>query len=196
MRGKGGEDTVKKPTVGEVKKSNEEYLSNFHDDIALELLIRTYPENKDEKQVLVKVAAINALFSAGVRYVDLAVMAKHIINISNFDVLLKEGDAELVGKLVDIEGYPAYYSFATKYCHLHSWVLHPALKKSFFPIYDSRVDQFLWECRKEFSFEAFERKDLWVYPDLVKIFKAFVKYFGLSSCSLREIDRYLWMSKE
>lgn len=104
---------------------------NVHVEEALQEVVKKFPSNTEMSQVLLKVAAINALYATQIWGVYRA--AERIAECAIED-RLKVGDASVVHDIASMEfsGKQRYnYSFATKYCSWH----HPNL----YPMYDSRV---------------------------------------------------------
>lgn len=84
-------------------------------DRALRRLFAVYPRNDELEGVLVKVAALKALYRTQV--LNVYGMGEHIVSC-RLDPHLKEGRREAVG-LVRHFRKRDFYSFATKYCHWH-----------------------------------------------------------------------------
>ncbi len=163
------------------------------------LFHKTYPENKCMDEVLIKVCALNALYSTNIRY--LFQVAQHIVDLE-IDERLKKGNRSLVQDITKItitkkikndEGRNIdeteikpinYYSFATKYCS------HHVPEK--YSIYDSYVDKMLWHFQKQFS--DFKRKELKTYERFAEVIEVFRKKYELDKFSLKQIDQYLWMA--
>ncbi len=154
---------------------------------ALMELFRTFPHNVRLEAVLVKVAALNDLYNTNIYAVY--EMARHIWGLDT-DSKLEQGSLELVEEIavVMLRGKRRRnYSFATKYCHFHA--------PEVYPIYDGYVEEALWAYRKKDGFVRFKRKELWEsYPRYVAVVKGFREHYGLGGFSLREIDRFLWLT--
>lgn len=94
----------------------------------LKELFGTYPRNDLLSTVLLKVAALNSLYSTNIYAVfD---VARHIRQL-NIDSQLQQNDLSLIDKIAVVtigEKTRRNYSFATKYCSWH--------KPDIFPIYD------------------------------------------------------------
>jgi hypothetical protein len=126
---------------------------------ALGELFGLFPTNADLPHVLLKVVVLNRLYSTQI----FAVMdvARHIYaNAEIIDRALACGSPEIVEAIakVTIQGkIHNFFSFAAKYC---SW--HQAER---YPIYDSRVDRYLWLLQKQeiFTGRPFVHDDLWDY---------------------------------
>ncbi len=96
-------------------------------DRALRRLFRAYPTNDEIESVLLKVAALNALYRTQI--LDVYGMAEHVLR-QRIDSHLKHGSLELVNLLRKFRGRD-YYSFSTKYCHWH--------RPGVYPMYDRYV---------------------------------------------------------
>ena len=146
------------PTVDNVRfacKTFDEWADN--PDPALSILFGQFPSNTNKHYVLFKVVALNATYSTLIRgfsnkapsFYD---VARHIVSL-DIDAALGAGDVSLIEKIANVEtgdGRKARnYSFATKYCNWHQHHLYP--------IYDSRVDEYLWRLNREVPFTSFRR---------------------------------------
>jgi hypothetical protein len=145
------------PTIELVKDLGRQYDSNQLTDFALRRLFHLYPKNTEASQVLLKVAALNALYHTQI--LALETVALHIVSL-DIDESLRIGDHGVVNRMAWVkigragaEEVRCNYSFATKYCWWHN---HSA-----FPIWDSRVDQAIWLYRKQYNFKNFQRRTLW-----------------------------------
>ena len=173
------------------------YIDKFeHDeryypaDKAIDKLIFCFPENEELEDILLKVTAINRLYSTSVY--DVNNMARHIWS-KKIDKRLKDGDLYLV----DIIAKGHYikrqktnkeiycYSFATKYCNWHN-------KKSY-PIYDSFVDRILVSYNKCSKFSNFVKEELRNYHRFNAIIADFVKHYSIVLNDLKELDKFLWL---
>jgi len=157
---------------------------------ALNDLFSQYRRNDSHPHVLLKVVALNRLYATQI----LAVhdVARHIHQQArDIDLALAAGSPEIVDKIARVTlssngKEKNNYSFATKYCSWH----HSAS----YPIWDSRVDKYLWTLQKQESFASFFKKnaDLWVYPTFREVMTAFQDRYGLGSFTFKEIDKFLW----
>lgn len=163
-------------------------LENYSlQESALEkLFLRTYPNNTDIDDVLIKVSALNDFYSTNI-FAPFQV-AKHIIGL-NIDDRLKKGDITLVNDIARVkmenDSVKNFYSFATKYCSHHNPVE--------FPIYDSYVDKVLRHFRAKDSFHDFKNEDLKKYIKFKNILIQFRSFYKLESYTLKDIDKYLWL---
>ncbi len=152
---------------------------------SLRELICTYPSNQDGRQVLVKVIAINALYHARVRDIDLQPLSIHISKIGALDARLAQGDPEIVDAIWNSQGTTRHYpSFATKFCSWHN--------QEAYAIYDGNV----WEALAAYGANddrfAFPERDFVKYAAFLAIVKRFQNSYGLEDHSLKDIDKFLW----
>ena len=154
-------------------------------------LFAQYPDNSDLRHVLLKVVAVNTLYHSCIYALE--TVARHIHEHGKeIDAALASGSLGIVDTIakVRVQGrVHNFFSFATKYC---SW--HQPEK---FPIYDSRVDRYLWTLQTEHPFApAFIHPHLWDYPKFHNIVVAFRDFHGLSEFSFKDIDKFLYLKSE
>jgi len=154
---------------------------------ALLQLREQFPRNVDASHVLLKILALNQLYSTRINYVDVVPLARHIAGLG-IDSLLDQGSPRAVDLIFVCPPLPKYYSFATKFCSLHN--------PSAFPIYDHYVDECLWLYKKQDGFSAFDHQDLWIYEKFVDIVAAFRNRYELTRFTFRDIDKFLWLTGE
>lgn len=163
---KAARSDVPQPSANEVAKYLLDWaqLENYAlQESALDkLFYRTYPNNRDIDDILIKVSALNDFYSTNI--FSPFKVAKHIINL-DIDERLMAGDATLVNDIakvtMDTGTVKNFYSFTTKYCSHY--------KPLNYPIYDSYVDKLLSYFRDVDGFYRFSNDDL---KDYVK-FKTF-----------------------
>jgi hypothetical protein len=155
---------------------------------ALRDLFDHFPLNTNSSHVLLKAIALNRLYSAGILAVE--AMASHISRIGDeTDTELANGSPTIVDKIAKVTFHGrdfTFFSFATKYCNWH--------KPDFYPIYDSRVDRYIWSLQLHSRFSDLNnrseiRKDNTRFLDVMTKFKSF---YGLGSFTFKEIDKFLW----
>ena len=181
-----GLECLEKTVPWRAYKPQRDFIENY---------FRENPQNNNLDNVLAKSYLLDSLYNTNIARFSgdqdrMIQIAKRIVcKKTNFDHRLKQEDFELVN---EIAGYGAKgenvknYSFATKYCSLHS-----PMKYS---IYDSNVDEALWYFQRKdrsFNFQRCELKDC--YPRYADIIKKFKKLYGLNKFDLTKIDRYLWL---
>lgn len=149
------------------------------------LFFRTYPDNKDIDDVLIKVSALNDFYSTNI--FSPFKIAKHIIKLG-IDERLVLGDVTLVNDIARVDmgngTVRNFYSFATKYCSHH--------KHLDYPIYDSYVDRLLRYFRDVDRFYKFGNDDLKEYMKFKNILLEFSNFYDLAPYTLKDIDKYLW----
>jgi hypothetical protein len=182
---------IPKPSVSEIEK----YLSrwNSSEDLALpenslkKLFTQVYPTNDRIQDVLIKVCALNSLYSTHVFYPFQ--VAKHITGL-DVDKKLSEENLGLVNEIAAItlpDGKKRnYYSFATKYCSHHNHLVYP--------IYDSYVERMILYFKEKDAFYKFGNSALRNYPEYRNILIKFSDFYGLNKFDLKKIDKYLWQA--
>jgi hypothetical protein len=147
-------------------------------------LFQAYPRNRDIEDVLLKVVALNGLYSTNI-YGTYAV-AMHICAL-DIDPQLERNSVDVVDQVarVRLGGKAKHlYSFATKYC---SWHVPDA-----YPIYDTFIEQLMWAYGESGRFAQFARTDLRDYPRFKEIVERFQAYYGLTEFSFKQLDKFLW----
>ena len=149
------------------------------------LFTKTYPDNTDLNDVLIKVCSLNDFYSTNIY--DPIKVAKHIVSL-RIDKSLSMADPKLVNEiaLVTVKGNKKinFYSFATKYCSHH--------KPVNYPIYDSFVEKMLMHFYKKDKFSKFKKVDLKYYPEFIRVLNDFKVFYDLEQFNLKEFDKYLW----
>lgn len=178
------------PTPARVRQQAEAFQDEDNTGLparALERLFRLYPANTDKAEVLLKVAALNALYSTNI--FDMVGLARHITE-RNIDDLLAAGDPGAVARISPAplgkdKVLRSVLSFATKYCSFHN--------PEAYPILDTYVEQVLLAYRTRDAFAEFRAEDLRDFPKFKRIIGAFRSHYGLTALPLRAVDRYLWV---
>jgi hypothetical protein len=153
---------------------------------ALRRLVGTYPDNTDLASILLKVVALNDLYSTGI--LATYQVAEHILDC-RIDLAIKEGKLDAVERIARVElgadgKVRNNYSFASKYCAWHN--------PDEYPVYDRYVDAMLWEYQKLDHFAVFNRGDLRVYDCFKHVVICFRQHYGLASFSFKDLDKFLW----
>jgi hypothetical protein len=185
--------TLQRPTPSLVR----EYVTQFENDpecvatdAAIALLIRTFPNNSNIEEVLLKVAAVNQLYNAGV-YTRAVYAVAELICRSEVDSKLDQGSLGLVDEIAhtEITGENHRYVFATKYCHWH----RPAV----YPICDNDAADLIWRYQKADRFGNFLKSNLVSenYRRYYEIVEEFGSHYGLGEVTFRELDKFLWRYK-
>jgi len=153
-------------------------------DRALADLVANYPSNSQVEHVLLKVSALNGLYSTNIFAVtDVAIH----ISKRKIDLLLAIGNLDAVDRIawIKIGGKSRRnYSFATKYCSMH-------VPKTY-PIYDTIVEELLWRYKQKSGYADFRRMDLLDYKRFKQIVDQFREYHGLSMLDYKSLDKFLW----
>ncbi len=177
------------PCDEEVEKYLQRWEKDEHycsQESALNMLFHEKcPENKNIKDILLKVSTLNDFYSTNI--MSTYTMALHIYNL-NIDERLKEGDLTLIDdiKKITINGKnKTCYSFATKYCSHH--------KEGIYPIYDRYVDKVLKHFRDKDKFPSFSNDELRNYEQFKQVICEFKKYYNLKKYTFKQIDHYLWL---
>lgn len=150
---------------------------------ALAELVKQFPENTEEPHILLKVLALNTLYSTRINYVDLVPLAQHIAQLG-VDQELRQGLLSAVPRIADCPPLRRYLSFASKFASLHN--------STAYPIYDRNVNEAVWRYQKQEPFTVFHRQDMEDYEAFARIVSAFRDRYSLSDFSFRELDKFLW----
>jgi hypothetical protein len=185
------------PTEELVKSACEEFdRDNREIEEALTELFARYPGNRDLRHVLLKVVALNALYSTQIRVYAKMVpnvldVATHIQrNGDEIDSALTIGSPEVVNRIAAVtvpeKKTRWFFSFATKYCSFH--------RPEFYPIWDSRVDRYISSLKDQPRFAEFfgTGEDRWRYSEFRRLITIFRDSYGLGSFSFKEIDKFLY----
>lgn len=178
------------PDAHLIKAACEQFdRENEISETALQDLLAAYPGNGNPSHVLLKVVALNSLYST--RILAVLKLAHHIADRgAALDAALAAGSPEAVDAIARAGGGDkdfTFYSFATKYCNWH--------RPNLYPIYDSGVDKYLWLLKKQGLFQCAalsQRENLHSYPQFCVIMTAFREQFGLGSFTFKQIDKFLW----
>lgn len=187
-------EIVMNPCTTDVHKACEQFdTENDTLERALGELFRQYPKNTDAAHVFLKATALNALYGTQIpiysdRIPVILEVANHIVSLG-IDADIERGSEELVGRItrVAVSGKADRYnySFATKYC---SWQ-----KPEFYPIFDSRVVEYLWLLCNHNCISRFHKESLWSYTAFKKIVTDFRDRFGLSEFTFKQVDKFLYL---
>ncbi|MGA3240249.1 MAG: hypothetical protein ABSG03_28565 [Bryobacteraceae bacterium] len=174
-----------KPTVELVLEAEKRFdLDDEVTERALTELFSHFPKNTDRSQILLKVAAINQLYSTNIYAVR--TVANHIWKL-NIDADLDAHSVDLVNRIARVRITENkeinFLSFASKYCNWH--------RPASYPIYDARAVECLWTHKLQFAL-SFARKDLWDYISYCDAVKDFRDRFELHSLTLKQIDKFLY----
>ena len=155
---------------------------------AVARLVEAFPHNHNLEHVLLKVAAINSLYST--KIYALPPVAENIVRLQ-IDAELERGELDLVNKIAIVKvgaKTRRNYSFATKYCSCH--------KPECYPIYDSLVAQLLCEYQKKDGFAGatdLKMEELRLYPGYRNVVDKFMAYYKLDTIGYMNVDKFLWL---
>ena len=179
---------IPNPSKDEVKKYLQKWdsLDNYvlQDSSLDKLFLKTYPNNTDINDILIKASSLNDFYSTNI--FSIFSVAKHILEL-NIDERLKAGDETLVNDIAKIiinNKNKNFYSFASKYCSHH----YPTE----YPIYDNYVEKVLLYFKKRDKFDDFTKEDLKNYKTFKKILITFKNFYKIDEYDLKEIDKYIW----
>lgn len=159
---------------------------------ALDPLFSKFPMNSETAHVLLKVVTLNALYSTqiplyGERIPNIFEVVDHIVKLG-IDPALDLGSPGVVYDIARIEApnnvVHFNYSFATKYCSWH--------RPDFYPIYDSRVDEYLWHLQSLGWIGSFQRQKLKVYPFFKETVTKLQNKFGLQQFNFKQMDKFMY----
>lgn len=192
--------TLTLPSADEVRKSCAKFNSDMNEpDAALFKLFTQNPENTDLSQVLLKVVTLNSLYLTLIRvnsqypptdpkYAPTVYdVARHIVELK-IDAALSRADEALVAGITNVKVAGRnhyYYSFATKYCSFH--------RPESYPIFDSRVKEYLWQLRNQGGLRRFQQQVLWNHPELKRIINEMRDQYSLQDFSYKQIDAFLYL---
>ena len=176
------------PTVDLVK----EHCIAFDEKATIKLveealaLLRTHlARNTEISHVYLKALALNKLYSTRVEDRHVEPLARHIAGL-DIDQCLDQGDLGVVDRIADCPDIKRYLSFASKYCSLH--------RPETYPIWDGNARECLWSYQLQDQFGDFPNDDLWVYQKYVKIVLAFRYHYRLNCYSIRQLDKFFYLS--
>ena len=173
------------PTIEAINNAVINFDNEYRDvEASIESVFGNYPSNDNFRNVLIKTVMLNQLYNTQIYGV--VEVAKHIVSL-NIDTRLKNKDLSIVKGITEINingKLRRNYSFATKYCSWH----YPNV----YCIYDSYVEEALWNFSKEFHFSNFKRMELKEYPIFIRVLDDFRIYFSLNKVSKKDMDKYLW----
>jgi hypothetical protein len=174
-----------RPTVDDVIRAEKRFDEEARPtEWVLRQLFEKFPENTDFGEVVVKTKVLNVLYSTQIRAVNK--VARHICSLE-IDEALKAGNPEIVDNIskVQLSGGKThnFFCFASKYCSWHNPMAYP--------IYDSNVEACLWSYRKQDGFATFRRYG-YDYPEFVRRVNAFRDFYGLTSFTYKQLDKFLY----
>jgi hypothetical protein len=177
--------SLPKPTVDLVRAEAEKFDRENEDiEKALSELVKVFPRNTDRYQILLKVAAINQLYTTNIYAVSR--VADRIAQL-NIDEKLDAASLPLVDTMALVQvgqnKQRRNLSFASKYCSWH--------RPESYAIYDSRAEACLCAYREQFSL-SFAGKYPWDYVSYFEAVKEFRDRFELGQLTFKQIDKFLY----
>lgn len=175
------------------------YFSNVFDivnhktELELKLL---FQDKVTAENVGKRVNRLSAVYGTRISLSDQSLITDYIIND---DIVAKAtaGEADVVNKLAfnEASGYDRCLSFASKFCSF--------CNPNSYPIYDSLVLEALLRLNNEYKFDSVfsvqEKNHIKFNYDydrfccIIHNFR-YYKEFNLTNCTLREIDKFLWIA--
>lgn len=188
-------DTAYEPTADLVfaacKKFDEQ---NGVLEQALTELFGRFPRHDSNPHVLLKVAALNALYST--RILALEDVARHIFECGkDLHSALALDSSEIVDTIAVVTisatgKQRRNYSFASKYCSWH--------RQGSYPIWDSRVRVYLtWLRQKPKGSFLVKNPDSWTeYREFVDMVNNLRNVYSLGGFGFKQIDKFLYTEGE
>ena len=191
-------EIVTKPSADDIRLAVAEFEFEFDSknqilEEALQELFGKYPDNTQPAQVLLKVTALNTLYSTQIPLYHESIptifdVVTHVITL-NIDSDLKRGDDGLVYRLAKTDVPPKKlrfnYSFATKYCSWHN--------PNAYPIFDRNVYAYLCYLVSHGCLERFAQNDMWKYPTFKRTIDGFKERNRLGEFTFKDIDKFLYL---
>lgn len=176
--------TLPHPTVERVQVEGDKFdRENQLVEEALAQLLRAFPHNTENSQVLIKALVLNNLYKTRIRDIDMETVAAHITGL-DIDQHLARGSLHAVDLIMNIGGIDRPFSFATKFCSWHN--------PTAYPIYDGNADEALWAYRNQDHFANFRRQDFDSYEKYVTVVSTFRSFYRLDSFTFKRLDHFLW----
>lgn len=166
---------------------------NSHEERALRGLFSFLPRNDDPAHVLLKVCAVNSIYSTHVFAVR--ELANHICDIAvDLDQLIADGDPHAFDLLERFELKNEHrehvfhlYSFASKYLSWH--------KPEKYPIYDRYAWAYIRALSKQSNMPSRDDQ-LWPYANYLVAIRQIAEKFGVSQFSYKQLDAFFFFEGE
>ncbi len=182
---------IQAPTPDTVNEAIRRYDEQHQlRESALETLFRLFPLNSDIDQVVIKIVAVNSLCGTCIFAIEDVARNIHRQHMA-LDAALALGDPSAVDLIarIRLDGKDHnFYSFATKYANCQ--------QPDMYPVYDSRIDAYLWSLQQKTHFASYQHNDLCSYPKFAEIMKEFRKVHRLEEFSYKQIDKFLHQYSE
>jgi hypothetical protein len=186
-------EIVLKPSADDIRQAAAEFDSeNQILEEALQELFGQYPHNTQRAQVLLKVTALNTLYSTQIPLFRESIptifeVAEHVVTLG-IDSDLMRGNEGLVSRIakteVPLKKIRFNYSFATKYCSWHN--------PDAYPIFDGNVYAYLCHLVNHDCLDTFIQKDMWDYPTFKRTIEGFKERNQLGKFTFKDIDKFLY----
>lgn len=196
-------DKFELPNANRVAKAREEFEADSETKIveaALADLFAKYPNNANETHVLLKVVALNDLYSTQIplrasdrpNVFDVAACIPNL----NLDQAFNDRSLKIVNEISTAQ-FPGKrtvnrFSFATKYASWH--------KPDAYPMWDRNVQNYFTCLRKQnrtdwdsFSHDFPLSANDWGYPEFHALMVRFRAHYGLDAVSFKDLDKFLWL---
>lgn len=163
---------------------NRWYAAEYYQskEKAIFRLVENFKDSTNFENILLKVIAIDSLYSTRVRKVDK--LAEAISRLADINEMLENGNYKIVEKIAGC-GVRYEYSFATKYCYFHN--------PQTFPIYDRYVVEALKYYGSHILYEKLKVGSLRTdYREYVNRLDHFMELFYLEQ-DYGKLDKYLWL---
>jgi hypothetical protein len=187
-------EIVTNPSADDIRQAGAEFdTENNILEEALQLLFRQYPRNTQRAEVLLKVTALNTLYSTHIPLYRKSIptifdVVEHIVTLGT-DSDLELGDDGLVNRLArtEVRGKKTYYyySFATKYCSWHN--------PNAYPIFDGNVYAYLCHLVNHGGLDHFVQNEMWNYPKFKGVIEELRDRNRLKSFTFKDIDKFLYL---
>lgn len=190
-----------------VENTINEFKENYGvDDEALKMLFKDYPDNGDIKQVTIKAAVLDKLYSTRIRFVDFPFVVQNIVeNNAEITKLLKshnreyelyyliaEPNKEFINKKGEKEKVHNAYSFATKYLSFIKPDLYPIMDSYSKELLNKFCDMYPDKLRS-LSASTNEYKQFCnTFDDFKDLINRIVKENTNHEYTAKEIDMFIW----
>lgn len=174
-----------------IEQKSEEYKKKYSlIDKALFELFESMNQNTSLEEILIKVTALNSLYSTNISgYKNLEMISKIIYESRNMDELIDAGDKEAVNIIGQTrEGMNNAFVFASKYCSFH--------QPEKFLIFDSyswfALRTICGELGIDHKLKSNPTMDFDAYNKYCKCVDNIINEYGLIH-DYKKIDEFLWM---
>ncbi len=182
---------VRLPTPELVKEACEAFSkSNEADEKALSELFNLFPGNTDAGRVLLKVVAVNSIYSTSIFAVKKFAAQIHAKG-HELDKGIQAGSTSAFDLLeyLQLDGHKlrSCYSFASKYLSWHS--------SEIYPIYDGNIDRYLSHLIRQEGL-PFKGSDAWKYSYFRDLIVYMRERYGLQEFTFKQMDAFFFQEGE